>query len=97
MTLLNTDAIDKMVESMQAQLERELRGAWRAGYDYVHVYNAIQTASFEKPQELFVTQMYAHPSNDPPTFGHRDRTYLHSYDLRNLSQFRVEQLEATTL
>ena len=40
---LATDAFEQATGEMMAQLEMELKGAWRAGYDWVHVYNKPTT------------------------------------------------------
>jgi len=32
------ELIRDAAEEMQERIEYELRGAWRAGYDYVHIY-----------------------------------------------------------
>jgi hypothetical protein len=60
-------------------MDYELRGAWRAGYDYLHVYDTL--ACEELRRDPFSVQQAILPSNaerppEPPGYS-----YKHTYDI----------------
>ena len=72
------DAIRKAAEAHTEYLEKELRGAWRAGYDYLHVYSKPKTSI----EELSLVT-YVLPSNDAPPRP-PSLTYDVTYDLASV-------------
>jgi len=95
MTDLLDGAMESLITEMHQQLERELLGAWRAGYDYVHVYSdTLTTRGSTPPHKTFRLRQYVLPTNSerPPT--PHGRQYAYTYDLRNVSAFTVEQIQA---
>jgi len=77
---LAREATRTATRALAERLEYELRGAWRAGYDYLHVYDdhgePTPTAS-----EYFTVRQYVLPSTraEPPMPS--DRRYLYTYDI----------------
>lgn len=84
---LADDAMREAVESITEQLEYELRGAWRAGYDYVHVYDALQCDGVQMDaysiRKAVVPAHYEHPPK-PPGYAYR-----YTYDLCGVSDEEV--------
>lgn len=71
------DDVQRRVTNAHAErLDYHLRGAWRAGYDYVHIYDPI-------PGALGVT-MYVYPSHEPSRPDPPDLRYRHTYDLTSV-------------
>lgn len=78
---LLTDAAKTATGKIMEQMEYELRGAWRAGFDYVHVYDKMGTLARSEMGEQFSLSQYVLPANhhrppDPPGL-----TYRYTYDL----------------
>lgn len=75
------DVIDNVAKGFNEQLERELWGAWRAGYDYLHVYSNQE--SMYEPSESFSISMLIFPaySEKPPKPG--DLIYHYTYVLED--------------
>jgi hypothetical protein len=73
-----TNMADELARRDAARRERELRGAWRAGYDYLNVYNpAISTAPLGNNgslSERFVMQEATFIPSDRP-HSHADYAY----------------------
>ena len=63
-------------------MEYELRGAWRAGYDYVHVYDEPPTVD---PDQPFTIRQYALPSNGEQPPRPPELQYRYTYDLTSVS------------
>lgn len=83
---LITEITDRLMERIAERREHDLRGAWRAGYDYVHVYRRPAPALGRPP--LAAGTMLSDPdarvpSNDPPE-ADRYRDYKFSYDLTSV-------------
>lgn len=75
---LATEMADKLARQAARRREQELRGAWRAGYDYLNVYDpGLSTAPLGNDgslSERFVVQEPAFiPSNRP--HSHADYAY----------------------
>ena len=81
------EMIDTTIQEIAAEytqrLEYELRGAWRAGYEMVHVYEYDRLA--REPIEQFSIKKYLYvgmkgePRPDP-----RRLEYMYSYDLTSV-------------
>jgi len=87
---LVTDALNTALRAYTARLDREVHGAWRAGYDYLHVYMAKRTwepGEFEFPALLIEP---AHKNMRRLDLeGYR---YLHSYDLRDVETGQLREV-----
>lgn len=87
------DTIQDAITEMSAQMDYELRGAWRAGYNWLHVYDkpADRTIADTDERMLFRLSMYVHPSyqKEPPQPD--DLVYRYSYELNDLSRELVRQ------
>lgn len=83
--MLQMNVLQQAVQQYRERLEKELLGAWRAGYDYVHVYRVPQD-----PTEMPTFSRYLFPtdSQHPPTVS--DRIYCHTYDLSDISRADIE-------
>lgn len=59
-----TDTLEEFSERM----DKEILGAWRAGYDYLHVYEEIPELARTDVDSLdsISFSQYVHPSNYPP-------------------------------
>jgi len=78
------DAAAELAGHMAAQLEKELRGAWRAGFDYVHVYGNNPKLVGPELTEGFTVARYTLASNQERAPRPSGRRYLHSYDLTSV-------------
>lgn len=80
---LKDDILVGAMEEYNQRLEYELRGAWMAGFDYVHIYRETEEPigpGTELSQAL-TFRRWVFPTNlrnppDPP-----EREYEHTYDL----------------
>lgn len=76
-------AAEKAAEAMAERMEYELRGAWRAGYDRLDVYDEIYGMGGFDP-DLTITQ-YVHPAHEgDPRPSPDGLVYRHSYDLTSV-------------
>lgn len=93
-----TDLSDLREELLRAIAERKdyaLRGAWRAGYDYVHVYQPIAPGALARePLDEFTVQAdILWPSNvEEPPGGIGN--YLYTYDLTAVSDAEIREGDA---
>lgn len=91
-----TEAIESAIGEMGRQLERELIGAWRAGYNYLHVYEPISKDPTRNLRERFTLTQYTFPSKarrrpSPPSLR-----YLYTYDIGSVPDGAIaEALERT--
>lgn len=80
---LDTIAGD-VAEKLNERLEKELLGAWRAGYELLHVYEEPQHFTYEPPEAWTISQ-YVLPAmkrwHRPEPPGLR---YKYSYDLTSV-------------
>jgi len=83
-----TEAVEGAGRAFQERLEWELRGAWRAGYDWLHVYEPIQELARVAPGDFSVTFRIL-PSHSKTRPSPDELRYLHSYDLRDVSAAEV--------
>lgn len=90
---LTTTAIEKAASEatrkLHERLEKEILGAWRADYDYLHVYN---THDIEGGTERFAVSQAVYPSDcasPPPRLG--EYHYKHSYELAGLTPEEVHE------
>lgn len=78
----DTDAVEQVTRAVAERMEKELFAAWRAGYDYVHVYNGLDCRGVR--MGTFSVTQYVLPSNteqrpEPPT-----ASYQYTYDLTDI-------------
>ena len=86
------EATTRVAEAFAERLEYELRGAWRAGYDYVHVYGdgPGDIRSVELNEQFSVTQ-YILPSNQKQPPRPQTREYRYTYDLTSVSDAEIRE------
>jgi hypothetical protein len=81
---LVTDAVDAWNE----RLEKELFAAWRAGYDYLHIYRDEPEPLGREPLEntTVLGTRYVIPSRnrEPMLRDHSGIQYLHTYDFETI-------------
>ena len=86
MSEIVTDAADRAAKAFAERIEQELRGAWRAGYDYVHVYDELPSG---EPGETFTLRQYVLPSNGEQPPRPPELQYRHTYDLTSVSDAEI--------
>ena len=80
------DAVTEATRTMNDRLEKEIVGAWRAGYDQLHVYDGAALGA-KDVADTFAMTMYLLPGHDghgrpdPP-----DMIYRYSYDLSDMTR-----------
>jgi len=85
-----SDAIRDATREITKRLDYELRGAWRAGYDYVHVY--ADPPGFRRHTDLseqFAVTQYILPSNQEQPPRPETRQYRYTYDLASVPDERI--------
>ena len=92
MSDLITDAHEKVMKAIHERLEKELRGAWRAGYDYVHVYAEPPGKALAQPLDESVTfTQYILPTNQKIPPQPETRYYRYTYDLTSVSDKQIRE------
>jgi len=90
---ISTTAIDKvsnsMLEKEAERLEYAVRGAWMAGYPYLHVYEPNHLSSGlaqQEPQERFTVKLpvYMPAYEKEHLREYADRVYSYTYDLNSV-------------
>lgn len=83
-----SDMVGKFTEEFAEQMAYELRGAWRAGYDYLHVYDAPGPAGPWDDTELkerLTVRQYVYPSHKGAPRPSPDAlVYRYTYDLTSV-------------
>jgi hypothetical protein len=75
------DVLRKQTRAYSERMEKELHGAWRAGYDYAHVYNHLHIADPTR-MDPYTVRQYVLPSNtQAPPKTTPDMDYSYTYDL----------------
>jgi len=84
---LNTDLVEKLIDKWDEHLDYVIRGAWRAEYDYVHVYRpTVSTGKYKFPMTKTTNQKI--PPDSP-----KDYFYAHTYlieDMETINNFMME-------
>ena len=78
---LVTDTVERAMQSLSEQLEYELRGAWRAGYDYVHLYEPMQPMARQKLTGTLSLQQFVLPSHAETPPRPDGVNYIGTYDI----------------
>lgn len=73
------DAVQSAVESIAERMEKELYGAWRAGYNYVHVYKSLDYNGLRR--DAFTIGQLVLPSNTEQPPRPDTAAYQYTYDL----------------
>ena len=77
-----SDAVENLAHQVAAREERALRGAWIAGYDYLHVFSSISCKGV-RLDSFSVKRLYV-PANTKRRAGYYDPvTYEYTYDIKN--------------
>ena len=86
------EATTRVAEAFAERLEYELRGAWRAGYDYVHVYDEDPAKRLSRELgDSFSVSQYVLPSNQKIPPRPDTRRYRHTYDLTSASDAEIRE------
>lgn len=88
------DATEAYIEAYQRKLDRHLRGAWRAGYDYLHIYTEGQAYELSREVDAspFKMDTVVFPSNTkrrPNPDGYR---YMHTYDIASADDDEIRRV-----
>lgn len=84
MTDLLTTYTNHAARELNQRLEYELRGAWRAGYDYLHLYDGTQLSidpdsdGTDPPRQRFTIGWAVIPSTHPRPPRHQVGNYRYS-------------------
>lgn len=84
---LVSDAVEETTNAVAERLDYHLRGAWRAGYEYVHIFHPVpelEGVMNADREDYFTTTIGVLPSNlekPPQPDGYR---YQYSYDLSDV-------------
>jgi hypothetical protein len=88
--------LNDAVSSLHEQLEKELHGAWRAGYNYLHVYSKNpmfdgldQTPPVENAV-AFTYYVYPSDSANAKALEHNGIQYAYSYDFTTIPDHIVK-------
>lgn len=74
-----TDALDELLDAYNDRLEKELRGAWRAGYNYLHVY--AKRAPTDVPSDMYSIRNAVLPTDVERLPEPEGWVYEHTYDI----------------
>lgn len=83
---MRSSAIEEIARSMSERLDKEIVGAWRAGYDYLHVYDNVgQMGTYEDqvPMGGFMVKKGVLPSNTKKAISTGDWVYRYTYELND--------------
>lgn len=80
-----THVVDDLVRASAEREEYMLYGAWRAGYDYVHVHNPTAPMHTDGGGEYVTVSRKLIPSNAPKPHRPAGYVYAFTYDLTDLS------------
>ena len=79
---LRSDAMETVMDAVAERMEKELYGAWRAGFKYVHVYQMLDYGGLRL--ETFSVKQAVVPSHTENPPKHPSAQYLHTYDLTDV-------------
>jgi hypothetical protein len=80
-----SDALKEVQKLVNEHLEKELIGAWRAGYDRVDVYDDMPTGDGVQSMQWSICQHF-HPAHEGDARPDPDgMVYRYSYDLTSVS------------
>lgn len=81
---LATDAMEQAVSAMTERLDKELRGAYRAGYDYLYVGNPRTPLVQRGDVQSFKLRLAVMPSNSEQSPLPEREYVVSQYDLTDL-------------
>jgi len=84
MTDVVRGALESAAEAYAQRMEYELRGAWRAGYDYVHVYEKEPAPAPENLSQNLTVREYVLPTHGPARPDPPGCRYRFTYDLASV-------------
>jgi len=88
---LQTEVIDSIVRKEQQRLEYTLRGAWRAGYAYVHVYRPQNTLTESVSTNKIIRGDIYEPTDTRKPRSRELYDYIYTYDLLSVSDEAVKE------
>lgn len=80
--------VEEAVRDMEQQIEYELRGAWRAGYSYVHVFDDVRPRS--EPGTVRLTQ-HVLPTNVEQPPDPVGLVYRHTFDIDSVPDEQIRE------
>lgn len=86
-----TDTAQKISKEFAKRMEYEVRGAWRAGYDYLHVYDDMNTRTYNGLEDFTICQ-YVYPSNSDKPIRPDKLRYAYSYDLNSVPDHVIREM-----
>ena len=89
MSDVKREVLDSLIDAHLQELEYVLRGAWRMGYKYVHVYDP-EPQPFTN-ETTFTIKSYYYESNTPAPARPRDKVYRFTYDLTAVSDEQMRE------
>jgi len=76
-----SNAVDDAAAAVAERMEKELHGAWRAGYDYLHVYREAGGLTTQELSEQVSITQYVLPSNNEHPIRPDELAYEYTYDI----------------
>jgi len=82
-------ATAKAAKAMRERMEQELHGAWRAGYNYLHVYDPVEPVGRADTTQFAVRQYVfpAYSEHPPEPDGVR---YRYTYDIKSTPDAAIQ-------
>jgi hypothetical protein len=86
-----SQTLKKARDAIAEQLEKELRGAWRAGYSYVHIYSPT-LGDFDSDATVTIKKgALPSDSKEPPRRCTGEWVYRYSYDIDAVSDDKIRR------
>ena len=76
-----TEAAEQLAQATTKRLEYELLGAWRSGYNYLHIYEPSPGQVAHRPMGSIDVTQYVLPSNSKRRPDPTELRYVTTYDL----------------
>ena len=88
---LDMSSTRELTRRVMERLERELEGAWRAGFDFLYVVTHNEIVGWDDPsREAFTVKQSYIPSNRPDRHPPNPMDVMKRYDLRNVSYAEIQ-------
>lgn len=81
---------DSIIRNIRENIERDIHGAWRAGYDFLHIYRSkIHCGKHDMELEDTILKIYTYPSNRKTPPDVEGLNYKYTHDLKSVDNCRI--------